>query len=151
MSGGNFNRVAWIVNENCKEEISFTVVIIVYLWWCWFGCFRLTPLVATLLFWQVLSNECKLYQVLAITISESVVWIALRTRERLLQHMKIKFAYTNLHHLSTIIVHMYVIVVFSYLHWNEHDWLIDWVIDGMTGFLFSLTESCGSIAWLTCL
>jgi len=72
-------------------------------------------LVATLLFWQVLSNECKLYQVLAITISESAAWIALQTQERLLQHMKIKFAYMNLHHLSTIIVHMYVIVGFSYL------------------------------------
>jgi len=78
-------------------------------------------LVATLLFWQVLSKGCKLYQVLGIIISESAVWIVLQIQERLLQLTRIKFAYMNLLRLSTTIVHMYVLVVITCSHLNQYE------------------------------
>jgi hypothetical protein len=68
-------------------------------------------LVAISLFWQVLLNECKLYLALGTAISESAVWIVLQIQERLQQHMRIKFAYMNQHHLSITAVHMYVLDV----------------------------------------
>ncbi|PSN54278.1 hypothetical protein C0J52_06977 [Blattella germanica] len=56
------------------------------------------PLVAILLSWQVLSSESKLFQVHGTIIFGSAVWIVQQIQEKLLQHMKIKFAFMSLHH-----------------------------------------------------